>query len=68
MAEFARENTGLREIVLSGSLFQDPVLLAETEQKLAAGGFQVFTHELLPSDESCVPVGQTYAAGFSAGE
>ena len=68
MAEFARENTGLREIVLSGSLFQDPVLLAETEQKLAAGGFQVFTHELLPSDESCVPIGQTYAAGFSAGE
>ncbi|MBQ9338528.1 MAG: carbamoyltransferase HypF [Lentisphaeria bacterium] len=66
MALFAQSRTRLKEIVLSGSLFQDPLLREKTAAKLQSRSFKVFTHIYLPGDESCVPVGQAYAAGLSA--
>ena len=63
MSLFAESRTGLREIVLSGSLFQDPILCAKTRARLESRSFKVFTHVDLAGDESCVPVGQVYAAG-----
>ena len=65
MSLFAESRTGIRDVVLSGALFQDPVLREKTRHRLESRGFQVFTHTLLPSDESCVPVGQIYAAGLA---
>lgn len=65
MAEFARAKTDRRDIVLSGSLFQDPILLNKTEKILSAHNFTVFTHRQLAGDESCVPVGQAYATGLA---
>ena len=66
MSLFAESRTGLREIVLSGSLFQDPILCAKTRARLESRSFKVFTHVDLAGDESCVPVGQVYAAGEAA--
>ena len=56
----------VREIVLSGALFQDPLLREKTALKLQSHSFKVYTHVHLPGDESSVPVGQVYAAGLSA--
>ena len=66
MSLFAESRTGLREIVLSGSMFQDPILCAKTRARLESRSFAVFTHVDLACDESCVPVGQVYAAGEAA--
>ena len=66
MSLFAESRTGLREIVLSGSLFQDPILRAKACARLESRAFKVFTHVELAGDESCVPVGQVYAAGEAA--
>ena len=66
MSLFAESRTGLREIVLSGSLFQDPILCAKTRARLESRSFKVFTHVNLAGDESCVAVGQVYAAGEAA--
>ncbi len=63
MSLFAESRTGLRQIVLSGSLFQDPILCSKTRDRLKSRSFKVFTHVNLACDESCVPVGQVYAAG-----
>ena len=65
MSRFAERRTGIRDVVLSGSLFQNPVLLEKTCARLKAGSFRVFTHVQLAGDESCVPVGQIYAAGLA---
>ena len=65
MALFAESRTGIRKIVLSGSLFLDPILREKTRAKLEANSFKVYTHQVLPCDESCVPAGQAYAAGLT---
>lgn len=65
MALYAESLTGIRDIILSGSVFQDPILLEKTREKLSAKDFTVFLHEKTSSDESCVPVGQAYAAGLT---
>lgn len=67
MSLFAESRTGSRDIVLSGSLFQDPVFHSKTCARLEARSFHVFSHISLAGDESCVPVGQAYAAGLSEG-
>ena len=66
MSLFAESQTGIREIVLSGTLFQNPILREKTRNLLESKSFRVFTPILLPCDESCVPVGQIYAAGLEA--
>ncbi|OQA86848.1 MAG: Carbamoyltransferase HypF [Lentisphaerae bacterium ADurb.Bin242] len=65
MALYAESLTGIRDIVLSGSIFQDPILLEKVREKLSAKDFTVYVHEKTSCDESCVPVGQTYAAGLT---
>lgn len=66
MSLFAESCAGIRDIVLSGSLFQDPILLDKTCRRLESRSFRVFTHVHLSGNESCVPVGQAYAAGLAA--
>ena len=65
MSLFAESSAGIREIVLSGSVFHDPILLEKTCRRLEARSFRVFTHVHLSGNESCVPVGQAYAAGLT---
>jgi hydrogenase maturation protein HypF len=57
-----RERTGLGKAVLSGGCFQNRVLLEGTVQALEEGGFTVYTHRLLPTNDGCIALGQAVVA------
>jgi hydrogenase maturation protein HypF len=54
----ARERSGLRRVALSGGVFQNLVLLRETERRLAAHGFTVLTHSRVPCNDGGISLGQ----------
>ena len=61
--EGAREmhrQTGRRELVLSGGVFQNVLLLGLLAPALATEGFAVYTHRLLPPGDGGLAVGQVY--------
>ncbi len=62
MAVAVREQTGLDKAVLSGGCFQNRVLLEGTVQALEKGGFTVYTHRLLPTNDGCIALGQAVVA------
>jgi hydrogenase maturation protein HypF len=57
------EQTGLREIALSGGVFQNGLLLAKTLPLLRAAGFTVYTHRLVPPNDGGLALGQAVVAG-----
>ena len=62
MAAAVREQAGLDKAVLSGGCFQNRVLLEGTVQALAKGGFTVYTHRLLQTNDGCIALGQAVVA------
>ncbi len=62
----ARERTGISVITLSGGVFQNTLLLAMTEQKLKASGFQVLTHQLIPPNDGGIALGQAVIASLAS--
>ncbi len=58
----ARKRTGLNTIALSGGVFQNHLLMILTEQKLAACGFTVLKHQLIPPNDGGIALGQAVAA------
>jgi hydrogenase maturation protein HypF len=62
MAVAVREQTGLDKAVLSGGCFQNRMLLEGTVQALEKGGFTVYTHRLLPTNDGCIALGQAIVA------
>ncbi|MBO5725144.1 MAG: carbamoyltransferase HypF [Lentisphaeria bacterium] len=66
MSIHARERTSVNDLVLSGSLFLNSILLSTVHHQLEANGFRVYLHQQSACDESCVPIGQAYAAGLTA--
>ena len=62
MAAAVRERTGHDKAVLSGGCFQNRVLLEGTILALAKGGFTVYTHRLLPTNDGCIALGQAVVA------
>ena len=58
----ARKRTGLNTIALSGGVFQNHLLMILTEQKLAAYGFTVLKHQLIPPNDGGIALGQAVAA------
>jgi hydrogenase maturation protein HypF len=66
MSKLAREKTSVNDLVLSGSLFLNSILLSTVQHQLEANGFRVYVHQQSACDESCVPIGQAYAAGLTA--
>ena len=57
-----RIDTGLNTAVLSGGCFQNTLLLRVTKEKLAAEGFEVLTHSLLPPNDGGIALGQAVRA------
>jgi hydrogenase maturation protein HypF len=57
-----RERTGLGQVVLSGGVFQNRILLEGTLSRLKDEGFQVFAHERVPTNDACIALGQAVAA------
>lgn len=62
MAVAVRERTGLDKAALSGGCFQNRVLQEGTVQALGKGGFTVYTHRLLPTNDGCIALGQAVVA------
>jgi hydrogenase maturation protein HypF len=55
-----RRSTGLEQLVLSGGVFQNVLLLDLLLPALRRDGFQVYTHRLLPPGDGGLAVGQVY--------
>ena len=57
-------NTGLKQVALSGGVFQNRILLRLTTAGLRKAGFQVFTHHLVPCNDGGLSLGQAVIANF----
>ncbi|MHB1406568.1 MAG: Kae1-like domain-containing protein, partial [Desulfitobacteriaceae bacterium] len=57
-----REQTGLKRVVLSGGVWQNPYLLLLTEKLLHAQDFDVYTHRQVPANDGGLALGQAVAA------
>ena len=57
-----RELAGLRQVALSGGVFQNVRLLTETVGRLTAEGFEVYTHSRVPPNDGGIALGQAAVA------
>jgi hydrogenase maturation protein HypF len=57
------ERAGERRIALTGGCFQNRYLTERAETRLAASGFDVYRHRLVPPNDGGLAVGQAVAAG-----
>ncbi|MFC4121107.1 carbamoyltransferase HypF [Nonomuraea zeae] len=57
-----RQATGLSAVALSGSLFQNALLLERTGARLRAAGFRVLTHVRVPPNDGGISLGQAAIA------
>jgi len=59
--------TGLRQVALSGGVFQNRLLLGLTTEALRSAGFEVLTHHLVPCNDGGISLGQAVVAQFAKG-
>ena len=62
VAERMSETSGLDEVVLSGGVFQNALLLRMTRERLSKAGFKVWTHERVPANDGGISLGQAAIA------
>jgi hydrogenase maturation protein HypF len=62
----ARERSGLSTVALSGGVFQNLLLLRETERRLTAHGFTVLTHSRVPCNDGGISFGQAVVAATAS--
>ena len=56
--------TGVRQAVLSGGVFQNRLLTEMIHTGLSQEGLQVFCHRLVPPNDGCIALGQAAIAGW----
>jgi hydrogenase maturation protein HypF len=59
------QKTGLNQVVLSGGVFQNRLLLRKTVALLEAGDLRVFTHRQVPTNDGGISLGQAVIANFA---
>ena len=57
-----RTQTGIRDVVLSGGVWQNLTLLKNSLSLLRSCGFQVFTHKIVPPNDGGLSLGQAVVA------
>jgi len=65
MCRAISDETGINQIVLSGGVFQNRLLLRKTVSLLESGGFKVFTHREVPCNDGGISLGQAVIASFA---
>jgi len=66
LCERIRRQRGLNRVVLSGGVFQNARLLTGLVPALAARGFEVYSHRLVPTNDGGIALGQAVIAAQSA--
>ena len=64
LAHYGASKTGNRNILLSGSIFMNGVLLELVLGKLRSENYNVFIHRNVPMDGSGICVGQAFNAAY----
>ena len=65
LAVQARQHTQLNMVALSGGVFQNVTLLADTTNRLREAGFDVLTHRLVPPNDGGLALGQAVIGGLA---
>ena len=58
MADTLRQETGITKIVLSGGVFQNRLLFESLYANLLEDGFEVYTHQQVPTNDGGIALGQ----------
>ncbi len=58
-----RAQTGLDRVALSGGCFQNRILLEGFTEALQTNGFEVYSHQLVPTNDGGISLGQAVVAG-----
>ncbi|MFA4989582.1 MAG: hypothetical protein WC576_02285 [Candidatus Omnitrophota bacterium] len=59
-----RKKNKINQVVLSGGVFQNSLLLQTGLDLLCKEGFRVFTHRYLPCNDTCISLGQAVIAAY----
>ncbi len=65
MCQAIANETGIKQVALSGGVFQNRLLLGKTVNLLETNGFQVFTHKQVPCNDGGISLGQAVIANFA---
>jgi len=65
MCQLMANETGIKQVALSGGVFQNRLLLTKTVSLLENSGFQVFTHRQVPCNDGGISLGQAVIANFA---
>jgi len=68
MCKSIAKESKIRQVALSGGVFQNRLLLRLTTAALQKEGFDVLTHRLVPPNDGGVSLGQAVVANFYEGE
>jgi len=66
LCEETRAETGLNRVALSGGVFQNAILLTGLIHGLKESNFQVFSHQLVPTNDGGISLGQAVVAAAVA--
>jgi len=64
LCQIISHKKGISQVVLSGGVFQNRLLLRKTVSLLEADGFTVFTHKQVPCNDGGISLGQAVIAHF----
>ncbi len=65
LCQVISNKTGITQVVLSGGVFQNRLLLRKSVSLLEAGGFKVFTHRQVPTNDGGISLGQVVIANYA---
>jgi hydrogenase maturation protein HypF len=66
MCKLIARDTGIKQVALSGGVFQNRLLLRLTIAALQKEGFDVLTHHLVPFNDGGISLGQAVVANFAS--
>ncbi len=64
MCELIAKRTGIRQVALSGGVFQNRLLFQKTVNMLEMDNFKVLTHRQVPCNDGGISLGQAVIANF----